>query len=259
MILVALELAHTAPPGSETAAVDWASRVPAPPAAPRLSRRRCQFGFRAGDLGAARPPSPGSVDQTLPVSYPVAPPASLLLLQPSPGPWMHQKTPSMQPLLSDSSPEGSLDQFDLLEEGKQPRPSRRALALPSVLGRLHARLPAHVPVLQVTTRKLAAAVGVVVLVLLGWSAHGRGVEARRRGEALARRRGLSRAGLGGPQGTVDVLRQRVIPKEELLTKAAPALSLYDALRPELRYLMCDSWSGLSESSELRCPRSRLKS
>ena len=159
---------------------------------------------------------------------------------------MHQKTSSMQPLLSDDSPEGSLDQFDLLEEGKHLRqPRRPRSAAVSVLAQLHSRLPAHL--LQLSARRLAAVAAVTVMLLLGWSTHSRGVHAREMAKAEARRRGLSRPGLGGPQGTVEVLKQRAISKSELLTRAAPANSLYDALKPELRYLICDSWSGLSKS------------
>ena len=219
---------------------DWWGSASTPPPVYARAGRRERLSVHFG---------PGARQSQLGLGTPQTPPLSSVL-SPVPSLWrMHTKTPSMQSLLaSDSSPspEGSLDQFDLLEEGKQhPRPARRpASAVNNLLANIHARLPTHLP--QISTRKVAAVVAVAFLLLLGWSAHGRSAESRGWVEGEARRRSLSRARLGGPQGTVEVLKQRVIPKEELLTKAAPARSLYDALKPELRYLICDSWSGLSK-------------
>ncbi|GAA5825612.1 hypothetical protein JCM11251_000309 [Rhodosporidiobolus azoricus] len=50
----------------------------------------------------------------------------------------------------------------------------------------------------------------------------------------------------GPPKSADVLVRKAVPDATtLLTSAAPATSYWDALRPDLRYLTADSWSGLT--------------
>lgn len=157
----------------------------------------------------------------------------------------HKYSVSMDPLLSDStlvdsSPEGSLESFDLEQgPGARLRALKRAGQANPWVSQIMRILPTRLA--QLSTRKALAAAAVILLCLIGLSSRsGSG-----RTTPIARRP-VQAWGLGGPQGVVEPPIQRVIPSRELLTDKAPALSLYDGLRPELRYLTCDSWSGLSE-------------
>ncbi|GAA5903775.1 hypothetical protein JCM6882_003415 [Rhodosporidiobolus microsporus] len=57
--------------------------------------------------------------------------------------------------------------------------------------------------------------------------------------------GPARIDFGPPQRTVRERGGTVPDAKTLLTPAAPATSYWDALRPDLRYLTADSWSGLT--------------
>ncbi|GAA6058617.1 hypothetical protein JCM10212_004028 [Sporobolomyces blumeae] len=63
-------------------------------------------------------------------------------------------------------------------------------------------------------------------------------------DKIAEFAGESGTRLGPPRTTLAAVGKKRVPgPKELLSPSAPASSLYDALRPEYRYLTVDSWSG----------------
>ncbi|GAA5969789.1 hypothetical protein JCM21900_003206 [Sporobolomyces salmonicolor] len=112
------------------------------------------------------------------------------------------------------------------------------------------RQHSHAPLLWIAVGFVGAcALGAVLAILADWRADRRlGSETKRLGGSwqwvLSNDGGGGRALRVGPRPTkLGAVGERVPGAKELLSSRAPATSLYDALRPDLRYVTADSWSG----------------